>query len=455
MRLRLFTSALLLLTCAPAQDKQKPPQGGPPKPFTLPPAQNFMLKNGAKVTLVPYGSVPKVSVRIVIAAGNANEAADQIWLADMTGQLMKEGTTTRSAVDMAEQAARMGGNVSVNVGLDQTTIGGDALSESAADLVALLGDVAQHPAFPASQLERVRSTLLRQLAIQRSTPGAQADAAFRKLLYGTHPYGRYFPTEEMLKSFTIEGVQHFYKSNFGAARAHIYVAGRFDPAIKQTVTAAFGSWEAGPAPVNNVPKTVAAKHVEVIDRPGAAQSVIRFGLPVPPPNNPDYIAVAVTNSLLGGSFSSRITTNIREQKGYTYSPHSIVETSFHDVFWVQEADVTTAVTGPALQEIVNEIKRLRKDPPSADELKGIQSFMAGMFVIENSSRQGVLNQLRFVDSQGLPDDWLRTYVPTVLKVTPQQVQGITEKYLDPDKMILVVVGDKSKIADQLSPFMTR
>ncbi|HUS08081.1 MAG TPA: pitrilysin family protein, partial [Bryobacteraceae bacterium] len=299
---------------------------------------------------------------------------------------------------------------------------------------------------------RIRTNFLRTLAIQRSRPSALAAEAFAKAIYGDHSYGRIYPTEAMLKAYTIDDVQRFYKSHFGAARTHVYVAGRFEPSLKQAITAAFESWESGTTTEFKVPKTTATKSFALIDRPGAAQSTIIFGLPLPPPADADYLPLVVTDSLLGGSFASRITTNIREQKGYTYSPFSSITTHYHDAHWSESADVTTAVTGAALQEIVNEIKKIRKDPPTAEELAGIKSFLAGLFVLRNSSRQGVINQLRFVDLQGLPENWLRDYVPNVLKVTPQDVQRAAETYLNPDKMALVVVGDKSKIADQLTPY---
>jgi predicted Zn-dependent peptidase len=256
----------------------------------------------------------------------------------------------------------------------------------------------------------------------------------------------------MLQSYNIDDVRGFYKANFGAQRTHIYVAGKFAPAIRVAIRQAFENWDKGPAIVTDVPKTAAAKSFQLVDRPGAPQSVIRYGLPVPPPTSSDYIPLQVTNALLGGSFASRITSNIREQKGYTYSPYSTIAPRYHDAYWAELADVTTAVTGPAIQEIIKEIVRLRKDPPSAAELQGIKNYLAGIFVIRNSSRDGVIGQLRFVDLQGLGDDWLRNYVPNVLKVTPAEVQAITEKYLDPAKMALVVVGDKSKVATQLESF---
>jgi predicted Zn-dependent peptidase len=160
----------------------------------------------------------------------------------------------------------------------------------------------------------------------------------------------------------------------------------------------------------------------------------------------------VTDALLGGSFASRITSNIREAKGYTYSPNSQVSTRYRDAYWVEVADVTTAVTGPSLKEIFYEIDRLRKEPPTEDELQGIKNYLAGIFVLQNSNRFGVINQLAFLDLHGLDEKYLTTYVQKVFAVTPKDVQRVAQTYLIDDKMTLVVVGDRGKIADQLGPF---
>jgi zinc protease len=175
-------------------------------------------------------------------------------------------------------------------------------------------------------------------------------------------------------------------------------------------------------------------------------------LPVAGPTNPDFIALGVTNSLLGGSFASRITANIREQKGYTYSPRSQVSTRFHDAYWAEVADVTTKDTGASLKEIFGEITRLQQQAPLDEELKGIQSYISGLFVIQNSSRQALIGQLRYVDLQGLSDDYLKTYVQKVNAVTTAQVQAMTTKYIKPESMTIVVVGDKSKITEQLKDY---
>ena len=160
----------------------------------------------------------------------------------------------------------------------------------------------------------------------------------------------------------------------------------------------------------------------------------------------------VTNTLLGGSFTSRITNNIREQKGYTYSPFSQVTNRYRTAYWQESADVTTKATADSIHEILFEIDRLRKDPPDAKELKGVQNYMGGIFVLQNTSNQGIIGQLSFVDLHGLKDDYLKTYVQKVNAVTRQDVQRITETYLNPAKMTYVVVGDKAKIEESLKAY---
>jgi predicted Zn-dependent peptidase len=189
-----------------------------------------------------------------------------------------------------------------------------------------------------------------------------------------------------------------------------------------------------------------------VDRLGALQSTVRLGLPVVPPTSPDYIPLVVTDALLGGSFGSRITANIREKHGYTYSPRSTLGLHPGVGTWAQQADVTTKDTAAALREAVAEVERLRKEAPTAEELAGIQKYVAGTFVLRNSDRAGIIGQLRFVDLYGLPADWLRTYVQRVEAVKPSDVTRITRKYLDPSRMTLVVVGDRKVVEDSLKQF---
>jgi predicted Zn-dependent peptidase len=433
--------------------KQAPPAGGPPKAFTVPAHETYKLANGMEVTLIPYGNIPKVTVNLALRTGNVNEPKEQLGVADITSELLKEGTTTLSASALAEAAAKMGSSISVGVSADETTVTTDVLSEFGPNAVKLVADTVEHPLLPESELARQKANLLRQVVLAKSQPGQIALARFRKLMYGEHPYGDILPTEETLNKLSIEDVKKFYAANYGAARTHLYVAGKYDTAaVKRAIAESFSGWAKGPAPTQSVPKPKMQRLLDVTDRPGAPQSTLYVGLPVADPTSADTIPLTVTNALLGGSFASRITANIREQKGYTYSPRSQVSARYHDAYWAEIADVTTAVTGPSLKEIFGEVERLQKEAPGAAELQGIQSYLSGLFVIQNSTRQALIGQLRFVDLQGLGEDYLKTYVQKVNAVTPADVQKMTAQYIRPEQMTIVVVGDKSKITEQLAPY---
>jgi predicted Zn-dependent peptidase len=439
-----------------APPKEKPPAAGPAKDFVIPAPKKLTLPNGMPVTMVPFGQVPKVTVRVVVSAANAHEQKDEVWLADLTGSMMREGTAALTADAVAREFAAMGGELGINVGPDTTSITTDVISDRAADAVRLLADVVQRPRLPDTELARVKGNLLRNLAIQRSTPQSVAQEQFARLVYGEQPYGRLFPTEAMLKGYTIDQVRAFHKHNFSAARAHVYVAGIFDAAaVEAAVRKAFEGWERGaPASAAKAPEA-GTERFTLLDRADAPQSTVLIGLKVPSPSHKDWVALQVTDALLGGAFGSRITTNIREQKGYTYSPFSSIETHPGQASWVETADVTTKVTGESIKEIFHEIDRLRKEAPPAEELRGIQNNLAGIFVVQNASRSGVIGRLAFVDLHGLGDDYLTGYVKRVMAVTPEDVRRVANEYLTPDKMTLVVVGDTKTVKEQLAPWSTR
>jgi zinc protease len=455
MQLQFTIAALALpLFAAPlAAQRETPPPVAQPRDFKLPARREFTLPNGMQVTLVPFGTVPKATVTLTVRAGRIDQRPNEVWLADLTGDMMNEGTTTRTAAQVAAEAAGMGGALSIGVASDRTEIGGEVLGERAADMVRLVADAARNPRLPAAELERLKADRLRTLSITRSQPQPIADEKFRQLLFGDHPYGRVYPTEAMLKGFTIAQVRGFHAANFGALRSHLYVAGVFDQAaVERAIRAAFTDWKRGAPPTQNVPKQKSGRTVALIDRPGAVQSTVMVGLPVPDPTHADYTALEVTDALLGGAFGSRITSNIREQKGYTYSPFSTITPRYHTAYWYEQADVTTNVTGASLKEIFGEIDRLRSEAPPADELTGIKNNLAGIFTLRNGSRAGIISQLQFVDVQGLEDSYLSGYVGRLLTVTPQDVQRIARDHLQPEKMVIVVVGDRKTVADQVAPF---
>ncbi|MBW7995593.1 MAG: insulinase family protein [Candidatus Glassbacteria bacterium] len=436
-----------------ALPKETPPPGGEPKKFVLPSRRTFTLENGLAVTLVPFGSTPKVAVELVLAVGNINENEDQVWLADLTGMMLEEGTTSLGSEQIAEKIAGMGGQLDIGVGPDQTTVMADVLAEFGSEAVRIIADVVRNPLLPTSEIERLKNDLIRRASIQRSRAQSQALEKYREVLYGNHPYGRVFPSENILQSFTLQDVKNFYGENFGAARARLYVAGVFDQkSMEASIRESFSGWESGPAATANIPSPESKREVHLVNRPGAVQSTIYMGLPTIGPRHEDWLELNVTNFLLGGMFASRITANIREDKGYTYSPRSSISVRYGDAYWAETADVTTEVTGEALKEIFYEIDRLQGEPPSAEELQGVQNYAAGRFVLQNSDRGGIIGMLAYLDLHGLPVSYLENYTANVMKITPEQVQAAARNYIRDTEMTIVVVGDSAAIAEQISRF---
>ena len=447
--------ALFGAAAAEAQQKQTPPVPGTPRAFAVPQVRRFELPNGLRVRFVEYGNVPKATVQLVTQTGNVDESESEVWLADVTGAMMEQGTATRTVEQIAREVALMGGSLTISVGINQTTIGTDVFSESAPEAVALVADVARNPRLPESELSRIKADLARNLSIQRSQPQSLASEAFNRVMYGDHPYGRIFPSEAALGGYTIEQVRQFHERSFGAARSYLYVIGKFDAAaVERAVRESLGGWKAGQTPASVALTPVSKRAIHLIDRPGAVQSTLYIGLPVIDAAKNDYLALTVMNALLGGSFGSRITSNIREQKGYTYTPTSVVTTRLGAATWAEVADVTTNVTGASIKEIVGEIDRLRNEAPSAEELRGIQNYLAGTFVLRNSSRAGIAGQLAFLDLYGLTEAYLRNYVQNVYALTPSDIQRMARTYIDPARLAIIVVGDRAQISEQLKPYGT-
>jgi predicted Zn-dependent peptidase len=444
---RLFALAMTLLAfIAMAEDRELPPAPGQPRDFMLPAKDTITLANGLSLTFIDYGSVPLVTVLAVVRTGNIDEG-QSTWLADVAVEMLKEGTSARSAGDIARAAAGMGGSLSVGASAEQTSVGISVLSEHAAAAADLVADVLRNPRFPESELPRVLANFERNLSVARSEPDSVASEALAKLVYGDHPFGRTLPAAGQLGTYDIATVRGFYERNFGARRTHVYVAGRYDRAtLEAALRRAFGDWREGEPPTDLPPHASKVLQLRLIDRPGAPQSSLRIAVPVPDPASALYFPTTLTNSLLGGTFTSRITTNLREDKGYSYSPSSSLSAQRGSALWIMNAEITAEHTAVALTEIFREIERLQREPPAADELDAIKRYRTGLFVIRNSSPEGVLGQLAFMDLHGLPPGFLTRWVANMYAVTPQQVTDIAQRFILPAHMTIVIVGDLKTIA---------
>ncbi|HKE13828.1 MAG TPA: pitrilysin family protein [Kofleriaceae bacterium] len=443
LSLSLATSLLAAPALAQTRPAVEPPTSAPRVERS-----DFALPNGLAVTLIPTGDIPKTTVQLVFRAGNVDEAASEVWLADLAGQLVQLGTDKLDARAMDRTVAGWGGEITVDVRNDSTWIGGTVLGEFAPALIGLVGDLVQHPRFPASELPRLRGDLVRELNLASSQPGQQANAKLAAAMYPDQAYGRFFPTEAALRGYTLEQARAWFDRNLTARRAHLYVAGRFDAAaVERAIKEAFTAWPAGePAPAREV-KPVTRRVIHFVERTGAVQSTLRLGLPVVAPGSPDYVPLTIMNAVLGGSFASRITQNLREKRGYTYSPFAAVNVRDGDAYWAQNADVTSAHTGDSIREVLKEIDLLRRTPPGADELDAVKMGYVGRFIIRLGTREGVLNWEQFADFYGLPRDF--DMVAAVQAVTADDVRRMARKYIDPRRLTIVVVGDGKTVLPQL------
>jgi len=441
--------AALAMLPAHAQPREQPPAPGAPHEFRLPARETLHLDNGFAITFIDYGSVPKVALVAVVRTGSIDEDSDT-WLADVTAEMLKEGTTSRSAADIARAAAGMGGALSLGAGAEQTTASLSVISEHADDAALLLADVLRNPLFPESELPRVIANFERSLAVSRSDPQSLADETLARLVFGDHPFGRMLPQEGQLAGYDIAKLRGFFERNFGARRTHLYVAGRYDrPALEAALRRGFQGWRAGEAPTDLPARPADTMQLALVDSPGAPQSSVRIAVPAPDPSNPLWFQTSLMNSLLGGTFGSRITTNLREDKGYSYSPGSSINPRRGGALWVLSAEVTAEHTAAALTEIFREIERLQREVPADAELDPVKNYRAGVFVISNSSPTGVLGQLAFMDLHGLPDDFLSRWVANVRAVTPAQVSEMAREFIRPERMTVVVASDVTKIGDSV------
>lgn len=433
--------------------KEKPPAPAVPKDFRIPAGRTFELSNGLKVTLIPYGIVPKAAFQLSVQTGIIDEGPQDVSLSSVTADMMLEGTTTRSAQDISRESADMGGSITVTAGNEATSVSGEVLAEYMPAFVTLAADVVKNPRFDSADLSRVLDKNVRDNAIALAQPASLAYKRFLEVTYGNHPFARSLPDEAMVRAFNVDRVKAFHDKNFGAKRSHIYVTGVFDAKkVEQAIRDSFGTWAAGAPPTDNPPTVAAKRQIDLTDRPGSVQTSMFLGVPTANPKSSDWMDMVVTNYLLGGAFGSRITSNIREDKGYTYSPRSGVIARRASGVWVEQADVTTKDTGPAIREIFKEMSRLGSEAPSQEELSGIQKALAGDFIMTASSRTGLISQLSYADRFDLGSGYVTSYVKKVMAVTPDQVSSAARKYLDPALVSIVMVGDKRQVEPQLGPF---
>ncbi len=431
------------------------PPLGPERPVVWPRRARAKLANGLEVVLVESHVIPKFTAQLLLRSGNAAAAHKVPGLAEITAAVVRAGTTSRSSRQIEESLRQMGADLSSGASADTSAIAFSGLSEFSASLLELVADLAQNASFPVEEFERERRQRLEEVRIERTTPGFLATERLRKVLFGAHPYGVVAPSEAEVESYRREQIVEFYREHYGPGDALLLAVGDFTAQeMLRQIEAAFGKWQGGkpePKPVS-LPPQARGRHIHLVHLPDAVQTQVTVGNLAITRRHPDWLRLSLTNSLFGGAFNSRLVMNIREQKGYTYSPRSAVHAMRQHGYLSVHAAVRNDVTAATLTEIFYEMNRLRSLPVGEEELVDARNYLSGVFSLGLGSQDGLANHLAVVYLHDLPDDYLETYREKIRALTADDVLTAARRYLDSPNAQIVVVGDRKQVADQAALF---
>ncbi len=414
---------------------------------------SFQLPNGLTVLINERPGLPIVAMNLVLKTGSGANPTDRPGLANFTAAMLDEGTDSRSALQIANDVAQLGGSLTTASTMDSSQVSGASLKRTFPDMLALLADVVRHPSFPAEEVERQRASRLASLVQQRDSANAVASAVMAAALYGpANPYGfTELGTEASNKTTTTDDLKRFWSQNFVPNNAALVVSGQVTAAeLRPLVEKAFGDWQKGTpaAPTPGAPAMTSARLV-LVDKPGAPQTQLRVATIGVPRATPDYEPIRIMNEVLGGLFSSRINLNLREAHGYTYGASSQFVFRREAGPFVVGTGVRTDVTAPAVSEILKELKRMRETFVSPEELTlAKDSFVRSLPAdFETSSSVNASTANIYLYDLGL--DYYTKFGERVSAVNADQVKGVSQKYLPLDKMIVIAVGDRAKVGPEL------
>jgi zinc protease len=441
------TQTAQLITQAPALS--------PERPVSWPKRTKTRLSNGLEVILAESHAIPKFHGQLSFRSGNAAVVDRGPGLAEMTATCARTGTKLRVSRQIEEDLRGIGADLSSSAGADTTGIGFAGLSELAEPLLGLVDELAREAAFPEPEFERERRQKLEEVKLDRTQPGFLASERLRKVLFGDHPYAIVAPTEAQVGEYQLPQIKKVYQEFYTPENALLVMVGDFETAaMLKSIENIFSGWS-GKKPA---PKTTAdraqpkGRRVYLVDVPGAVQTQIMAGCHAITRKHPDWIKIGLTNSLYGGAFNSRLVMNIREDKGYTYSPRSGVHALRQHGYFSVSAAVRSDVVAASLTEMFYEMDKLRALPVPEAELADARNYLTGVFSMSLATQDGLLSQLATVALNDLPDDYLETYRERVRALTPADLLATARKYLDSANMQIVVVGDRIQIEEQAKLF---
>jgi predicted Zn-dependent peptidase len=426
-----------------------------PVAFNIPQPFETTLANGLKVVVFEDRKLPLVSFRLIFRSGDIHEPTDAVGLNSAVASMLSEGTESYSSRQLAEEIERLGASLSANSGSDTTSISASSLTLYASDILRLMAEMILKPTFPEEELDLYRRNTIEGLKFQRSQAGFLADEQVSRIIFGNHPYSKVSPKAEDIEKITREMLVAHQARVFVPNNAVFIIVGDVDKDnfIKE-IESHFAEWESGEVEgfaFDKMPSRT-EKTLTIVDRKGSAQSNIVLANPAIERNNPDYFRALVMNQILGAGASSRIFMNLREEKGYTYGAYSKFDSRRLAGAFEATAEVRTAVTGDSLKEFFYELNRIRDEKVSEEELQDAKNFLAGVFPIRAETQEGLTNLIVQQQIYDLPSDYLQTYRDRVNEITIEDVAQAANKYVQPEQMAIVIVGDAEDILAQAKDY---
>ncbi|MFP5245651.1 MAG: M16 family metallopeptidase, partial [Thermoanaerobaculia bacterium] len=388
-----------------------------------------------------------------VRSGADHDSAQTAGLASIVADLLDEGAGSRDAIQIAEDIGLLGGALGTGADWDASYISLDVLSRNAEPSLAIFGDVTARATLPPDGLERVRAERLNEILQQRNEPAAIAGKRFANLLYGSGAYGNSVSgNAESVARITIDDVRRFYQQHYIPNHSSVVVSGDVDPqqAI-DLVTRVLGDWQPGPEPPRPTvtPKPIDSSRIYVVDRPQAVQSEIRVGHIGVARSTEDYFALSVMNAIFGGVFNSRINLNLRERHGYTYGARSQFAFRRQAGPFVVAAPVRNEVTRESVSEMLSELRRIRTGDLEDRELDDTKSYLMGVFPATVQTASDIAARLVDMELYGLPEDYFDRYRENIAAVTKDDITRVANKYLDPDRVLIVIVGNAKQIREPI------
>jgi len=431
------------------------PSLGPERPVVWPARTHRKLASGLEVVLVESHTIPKFTGELYLHSGNAAAAAQAPGLAEITATVVRTGTAARSSRQIEEDLRRMGADIGTSAGADTSAIGFNGLVEFSADLLKLVAELAQQASFPEEEFERERRQMIEGLRIERTTPSFLVKECMRRLLFGAHPYAIIAPTEKQVEEYQLAQLTDFYRRHYRPGNALLIAVGDFAASrMMEQIERIFASWKSAEVPA--LPEAplpeLRGRRVHLVHLPESVQTQVVVANHAITRKHPDWLRLALANSIYGGAFNSRLIMNIREQKGYTYSPRSGVHALRQHGYFTVNAAVRNEVVAASLTEIFYELDRMRSLPVGEEELSDARTYMSGVFSLGLATQDGLASQLSNVYLYDLPEDHLETFRQRVRALTAADVLAAARSYFDSANAQIVVVGDRGQIADQAKLF---